>query len=166
MIPDNAYLGKSCRYGHTYGGTGKSIRYRSNGKCMMCRKSYDHTYSNRIDKGDRPGYIYLFGSMNQFYKIGRTIDPTKRIKNIRSHNAFPPSLVELFWVNDYVDMENSLHRMYRDHRQDYEWFQLIQEQVWEIEDYILSSGGERVTEDSAIMDIESIYHCSNTVLHL
>ena len=40
-IKDNMYLGTLCRRGHDYENTGKSLRYKIGGDCILCRRCYN-----------------------------------------------------------------------------------------------------------------------------
>ena len=37
-IPENKYLGKLCKRGHDWNGTGKSLRFKSDRCCIICQK--------------------------------------------------------------------------------------------------------------------------------
>lgn len=78
----------------------------------------------------QPGYIYLIKGVNtQWYKIGKTIDPTARIKAFNTQGPFRCEFVRLFEVEDTRKSEAKLHDLFREKRVEGEWFNLDQTDV-------------------------------------
>ena len=65
-----------------------------------------------------------------YYKIGKSVSPDRRIKEIRSHNP----QAELIHTIP-ADVETELHRKYSECRVENEWYNLQSEQVSEIVSY-------------------------------
>ena len=57
-LPPNRYLGRLCKRGHDWEGTGKSLRYSSNCGCVECRRVFQKEYYSRPDiKIHRASYL-------------------------------------------------------------------------------------------------------------
>ena len=83
----------------------------------------------------KPGYIYLLQDDNYdwHYKIGMSIDPIKRTKQIGY-----ASLVHFFPTDDMEKAEEQLHIIYQNQRTQGEWFKLFEpnlEYIQSIKEY-------------------------------
>ena len=85
------------------------------------------------EKSKVKGHIYLIESLG-LYKIGKTKNPTNRMKNFTT--IFPAKINEIhsFITNDMNGIEKFLHNRFAHLRHTGEWFNLSQEDV----DYICS----------------------------
>ena len=74
-------------------------------------------------------YVYLISADNNQYKIGRTKNLSKRLKQIRT--ACPNAKIEHYWeVEDSHSWEKRLHHMlfqFKIHPR-HEWFQFSEEE--------------------------------------
>lgn len=82
--------------------------------------------------GKRAGYVYLIRSATGYYKIGRTVDPSNRIKTFGVKLPFEVEYECLIESADMHGLEAELHNHYAKQRVNGEWFQLAPEDV----DYI------------------------------
>ncbi len=78
----------------------------------------------------RIGWIYLIKFEN-YYKLGRTIDITKRLSTYRTTLPTTPKIIFCFKCRWYRNVENAIKRVYRDKRsgESYEWFVLTIREV-------------------------------------
>lgn len=51
------YLGKLCKRGHDYDGTGSSLRVNSHHQCLACKRKYEREWSGEKWKGDKEYYV-------------------------------------------------------------------------------------------------------------
>ena len=49
-IPENKYLGTLCIRKHDWEGTGKSLRSKIGGACIICAKEYDRIFSQKPEQ--------------------------------------------------------------------------------------------------------------------
>lgn len=81
-----------------------------------------------------PGYIYLMQS-GEFYKIGRSIDPLIRLRDLKSYKSNGPELIEpltvilTILVANMVEAENALHAHFKSRWIGGEWFELNEDDV-------------------------------------
>ncbi len=87
----------------------------------------------KVEKVRTPskGYVYLISDGNGCYKIGKTKQPSERLKTLRIGS---PRLeyVALIPTNDMTALETSLHEIYRGARAVGEWFDLTPDDVMQI----------------------------------
>lgn len=70
---------------------------------------------------DYPGFVYLFHAVGtDRYKIGFSIDPTRRLNAILTDSPF--EIVELARAWGTPDDEKLTHRFFKHHRVHREWF--------------------------------------------
>ena len=74
------------------------------------------------------GYIYLLKSKG-FYKIGRTLQPEKRIEIYQTENPFGIKVIFQKEVADYVAKETELLSKFKDKNHRGEWFKLNKEDI-------------------------------------
>jgi predicted XRE-type DNA-binding protein len=72
------------------------------------------------------GVVYILGSARSegLYKIGRTLDVTKRIASLNCGSPDPLCLVHSILTNDPISAERILHKKYDVKRTKGEWFAL------------------------------------------
>lgn len=89
-------------------------------------------------KPQRPGFIYLAHAQStNWYKIGLSRNPQKRIKQINEISPVNVTLVCCFAVPRMGDAENALHNRFAHKRVKSEWFELEPADI----EYIKSVGG-------------------------
>lgn len=80
------------------------------------------------------GYVYLLKSPTGAYKIGRTKDPTNRLKTFEVKLPFEVDYVCVIQSNDMYGLEADLHAYYADKRINGEWFALTSDDVEQIKE--------------------------------
>lgn len=92
-----------------------------------------------LPKLDLPdGYVYVIKDLKYpKFKIGRTVNPTSRIREIQRNEVGELVYVELIRTPDVVAAENYWHRRFAASRirKDREWFELDEKQLREIRDW-------------------------------
>lgn len=107
------------------------------GQTMNGTRFGGYVYTANLDAvfpGREGGYVYVIES-NGLFKIGRSVDPEKRLRQISG--SIKPLTVEFKLVHtiksDNADIaERRLHALYRNQRRDGEWFELSEENLKEI----------------------------------
>lgn len=77
-IPAGRFLGKLCSKGHDWNATGKSLRLKSNGRCIECRKEYVRANKDRLNKKRMERYYENHEQRkekNKIYMAKRRKDP-------------------------------------------------------------------------------------------
>ncbi len=74
-------------------------------------------------------YIIQLGDTN-IYKIGISIDPHKRVKQLQSKCPVPLNLLWWNFGHDYKHAEKLMHHFFRDKRVKGEWFKLSTEDIF------------------------------------
>lgn len=84
------------------------------------------------------GFIYLI-QMADFpiYKIGRSVEPEKRLSSFNVQLPFPFRRVFAYRVQEHCLVERKLHERYQERRTNGEWFRLCQLEVDEIRSLLL-----------------------------
>jgi len=85
--------------------------------------------------GPRDGYVYcLMDTRNSICKIGMTGHKLNRIKSLKSGCSSPQDMVhEIIEVDDRVEAENYLHRLFCKKRLHGEWFKEVSFELWRAE---------------------------------
>ena len=84
---------------------------------------------------ERPaGYVYVIQDteFSRFYKIGMTIEPKRRIPEIRNILPGKSDIVAIIDTLDAPALESQLHRRYTENRKRGEWFELSDAIIREI----------------------------------
>jgi len=89
--------------------------------------------SKSINK-TRTGYVYVLNSDSGFYKIGRTLKPTSRIKTFSVKLPYMVTYRLVIKSDDYVQLEKDLHERYSDVRVDGEWFNLTPQDIVDLQE--------------------------------
>jgi len=87
------------------------------------------------------GYVYLIHAVgSNYYKIGKSVNPDRRILQIAPQMPFPVRFIHL-WHSNFMSLgEAYLHRVFQEHRTNGEWFAFAPEQLCSL----LTSLGENV----------------------
>lgn len=107
----------------------------------MTEFNLDLNGNTRLSNVSFEGYIYILRAHGDYYKIGMTNLPRRRISSLRAGLPEEPQSIEVFWVGD-TRMEFDLHEMFPSKRLRGEWFEFTQSQVEQIRNHILAQGGE------------------------
>lgn len=90
---------------------------------------------SKLNPKDTKGYVYLLKMVNgDYWKIGRTAKPQKRMDKFDVKLPFPVECEHLIETLDMYALESELHSRYADKRAGGEWFALSQVDI----DYIKS----------------------------
>lgn len=86
-----------------------------------------------------PGYVYLIQSPSGYYKIGKTINPTNRMKTFTVKLPFEVEYLALIPTQDRHSLERELHKLFDNKRVNGEWFQLDANDVAHIKNLAVQS---------------------------
>lgn len=86
------------------------------------------------------GFIYICRADNGLVKIGRSTNWKSRLRNLNT--ALPYALKVLFVFECLLSVEPFLHRKFKSYRIRGEWFDLTDDMVNTIPDYVLQSDPE------------------------
>jgi len=76
-------------------------------------------------KNARDGIVYVIrAGQTNLYKIGRTTNIDRRLRQLQNMNSQPLSVVKLIQCHDAIAVEASLHRKFALNRRNGEWFEL------------------------------------------
>ena len=80
------------------------------------------------------GYVYVIQDLeySKLYKIGRSNNPARRLKEIRAILPGQSEIIAILKTEDAATLEWQLHQRYADARKNGEWFALDGAQVREI----------------------------------
>lgn len=83
------------------------------------------SYAKRSRREHPAGYVYgIFNSKTQLTKIGRTIDPKQRLRQLRQEHGRQLEYKKLMKSKNAPKDESRLHKKYESRRIDGEWFDL------------------------------------------
>jgi 5-methylcytosine-specific restriction endonuclease McrA len=68
-VPAGKFLGELCSKGHDWNGTGKSLRLKSTGRCIECRKEYAQANKERLNKKRMERYYKNYEEEKEKRKI-------------------------------------------------------------------------------------------------
>jgi hypothetical protein len=99
---------------------------------LMTQNRIQHYLEEAAEKEEmcKEGFVYLI-KCGEFYKIGKTTNLEKRIKQLTTGNPYPLILVNSIYSLDIDSLEKSFHNYYRQKRIIGEWFKLNFEEVLE-----------------------------------
>lgn len=87
----------------------------------------------------KEGFIYIFECNNR-YKIGKSKDPSERIKSVRTVSPYPVKLILQTKVNDQDKTEKMLHVMFNNKKINGEWFNLTDIDITTIQTALQKGG--------------------------
>lgn len=85
----------------------------------------------------KKGFLYLIrDEFTGYIKIGISLNPTKRIKELQTGNSNTLTLIYTIQTEYYISLESTLHRHYKHLNIINEWFDLTITELNEIESII------------------------------
>lgn len=100
------------------------------------RERYEDRYCEEAkavasqDRQPRSGYVYLLhGTGTDWYKIGQSINPSVRLKQLGTRAPFPIETVGVYGASDMDAEELYWHERFRSKRVEGEWFVLTKDDV-------------------------------------
>lgn len=75
------------------------------------------------------GYIYVLTDKTTRYKIGKTKDIQKRIRELQTGSSRRLYMYRWKYVSDMKKAENGLHKIFSAHRKQGEWFELDEKNI-------------------------------------
>lgn len=97
----------------------------------------------KADLQNRNGYVYILKN-DRYYKIGKSRSPNERFESLQTASPHKIERVQLYKINAYSHHERQLHEIFRTSNVLGEWFELIQEDLNLIHQYMLTNGAEVV----------------------
>lgn len=92
---------------------------------VLPRKYRIHSTTKDKTYCPRPGYVYMMhGDSTEWYKVGVSVNPTIRRKNLDTKSPFKVSLVAEYYTEDMLAEESKWHTLFAHVRTNGEWFQL------------------------------------------
>ena len=88
----------------------------------------------------RRGFIYILFGNGDWYKIGGSAQPVKRIQQIQTQLPFPVQTFLTFEHYDHVAAEQYLHLRFAAVRLNGEWFNLTDDDIATIRDFAAYPG--------------------------
>jgi hypothetical protein len=82
-----------------------------------------------VEPKPNPGYVYLIKNSEGHYKIGKSVNPSKRIESLGVVLPFPIEAVHIISSNRMSKLEKELHGRFEDKHIAGEWFELTQDDV-------------------------------------
>lgn len=86
------------------------------------------TPQDRFRRDKKPGWIYILEG-GGYYKIGQSINPDRRIKQISPVLPFDVTIYHTYPAENVDYEEAMLHQMFHDCRANGEWFHLTEEDL-------------------------------------
>ena len=131
---DNYFYSLAWFYIHNY-------LSKEHGICYVDSKEIKTaTRARKADEGENEplGWIYLVrADGTDRYKIGKSINPTKRLSSLQTSSPYRLSLLAKTQVADMKKEEAFLHDYFQDNRVTGEWFELtpkrVEEVIWKME---------------------------------
>ncbi len=95
-------------------------------KLAQAEELRQRTEAARIESdGPVAGYVYLLhGVGTPWYKIGVSVDPKIRLKQLGTQGPFKIEPVHQLKVDDMINVESHFHNLFADKRAQGEWFTL------------------------------------------
>jgi predicted GIY-YIG superfamily endonuclease len=95
----------------------------------------------------KDGFVYLIWTGTNYFKIGRTNNPEKRIKAHRTSNNLIEGYTAIFYVEDMYMAETVLKRKFEKYMADSrEWYELPIHELKELEKNIIGLKKSYLTE--------------------
>jgi len=89
-----------------------------------------------LRQGEEDGYVYLAKADTGHFKVGRSVDPEKRIKHFDTQMPVDVREWHFFRADDYVEAEEALHEICEEHAEHVkgEWWKMPEYLVWWIKE--------------------------------
>lgn len=82
-------------------------------------------FGSQPRKNARDGIVYVIrAGQTNLYKIGRTTNIDRRLRQLQTMNSQQLSVVKLIQCHDAIAVETTLHQKYKSYRRQGEWFEL------------------------------------------
>lgn len=99
---------------------------------LNCRKNPGN-YIGGFIRNKMSGYVYLIGTSTfGWYKIGKSITPEIRIKDLGILLPFKLQIFGVWYAENHHLMEKALHEMYKTSRINGEWFEFTKQEVYQV----------------------------------
>ena len=92
-------------------------------------------YLNRGKLTNKSDKLYII-QCNSFYKIGVCTDIKKRLVGLQCGNPYELNLYRLYYIKNAKKIEGEIHKKYKDKNIRLEWFDLTEEELKDIDNYI------------------------------
>lgn len=107
----------------------------------------------KIEPG-RTGYVYLIHAQGTSrYKIGRSINPPERTKDLQKQSPYLLKIVDQFYSPDAITDEFKLHQKFSKVRVHGEWFEFLDEQT---ACHVLKSWTYQQIRDNALLALKDM----------
>ena len=112
----------------------------------------------------KSGYVYVLQMEGHpYYKIGRTVNITRRLGEISPQMPSRAVVVMAHRVVDAWRTESMLHGNYKQKRLNGEWFRLEENDLREIKAGLMSDQGNRLYDKLLALIVSDVYHELNHV---
>ena len=114
---------------------------------------------NEIQDGDF-GYVYLaYNGKNGFFKIGKTINPFKRLTQLNRQFGKQITFWNVITCTSMTWAENYLHKRFEDRRVHNEWFALLTDEVnWILTIARLDRNAIEIDDESRLTKWKSMFY--------
>ena len=104
------------------------------------------------------GFVYLIGSPNfGWYKIGKSITPTVRVKDLGILLPFKIEIISVWAANNHHLMEKTLHEIYSANRINGEWFEFTKKEILKLTESIPAETQVKDERLSGFSNLEEDY---------
>ena len=87
-------------------------------------------FESQPRKNARDGVVYVIrAGQTNLYKIGRTINIDRRLRQLQMMNSQPLTIVKLIQCHDAIATETNLHQKFKLNRRQGEWFELSESAI-------------------------------------
>ena len=120
-------------YGYELYGYKKDIPSISNTSNRQCEKVWMPSVG--LPKATKPGWVYVIEAISSdgcLYKIGKSVNPAKRLHQLKSVSPLELRLVHQIKCADMAAVELELHVQYQNLRLHGEWFKLSSTELEQI----------------------------------
>ncbi|WP_374825373.1 GIY-YIG nuclease family protein [Aerosakkonema sp. BLCC-F183] len=87
-------------------------------------------FDSQPKQNARDGIVYVIrAGQSNLYKIGRTTNIDRRLRQLQTMNSQPLSVVKLIQCHDAIAVETTLHQKFKPYRRQGEWFELSESAI-------------------------------------
>lgn len=105
--------------------------HRLSDEPIMCESQDEAIICEEAIKCESPGHVYAIGADTGAVKLGFSIHPEKRVKEIQHMSPIALRLLATLWVPDMREAERLLHEKYAHRRMWGEWFDITHSEAIE-----------------------------------